>query len=268
MTDEQQQESCLATLYDWAKSVIVIEKLVSSSHRNPPFRSLPGLEHPAIITQAAFEETFRPASPIEVYSDDRPVLVSRSPSEDPLIPIDELLGRYDPQTQIIKIFHKNVASYASGIFDCAPRDLEFIVRLHEYAHALIHLGVFWKDEPALIRDYPDGQQTDWNLFLRRRSEAFGSLPNDVHEFLAQLVSWITVGVVKPLSYRDELQELFIALMGRQPPHYILAADILGKAAYSDPTFLFSWARSVNRDTPPCGKVDGRAAEALLRLTFP
>jgi hypothetical protein len=245
-----------------------MEQLAGSSYRNPPFRSLPGLEHPAIITQAAFEETFRPASPIEVYSDDRPVFVPRSRAEDSWIPIDVMLGCYDHQYRIIKIFHKNVQNFASAKFNCAPLDLEFIVRLHEYAHALIHLGVFWKDEVALIRDYPGRQETDWNPFLRRRSEAFRSLTDDVHEFLAQLVSWITVGMLEPRSYRDQLQELFIALMDRQPSHYVLAADILGKAAYADPTFLFSWARNVDRDTPPCGKADGQAVEALLRVTFP
>jgi hypothetical protein len=268
VTDQQQQESSQAALQEWAQALICMEQLAGSSYRNPPFRSLPGLEHPAIITQAAFEETFRPASPIEVYSDDRPVFVRKSQSEDPWIPIDVLLGCYDPQGRIIKIFHKNVEHFASAKFNCAPRDLEFIVRLHEYAHALIHLGVFWKDELGLIRDYPNGGETDWNTFLSRRSEAFRSLPDEVHEFLAQLVSWITVGMLEPRSYRDQLQELFIALMDRQPPHYVLAAEILGKAAYADPTFLFSWARKVGRDTPPCGKVDGKAAEALLRVTFP
>jgi hypothetical protein len=245
-----------------------MERLAGSAYRNPSFRPLPGLEHPAIITQAAFEETFRPASPIEIYSDDRPVFVPKSQFEDSWIPIDVLLGCYEPQKRMIKIFRKNVEHFASAKFNCSPHDLEFIVRLHEYAHALIHLGVFWKDELALIRDYPAGQETDWKPFLDRRSEAFGSLADDVHEFLAQLVSWITVGVLEPRSYRDQLQELFITLMGSQPPHYVLAADILGKAAYADPTFLFLWAREVGRDAPPCDKLDGKAAEALLRVTFP
>ena len=60
MADEQQQESSPTTLHKWAESVIYMEQLAGGSYRKPPFRSLPGLEHPAIITQAAFEETFRP----------------------------------------------------------------------------------------------------------------------------------------------------------------------------------------------------------------
>jgi len=231
--------------------------------------SLPRVEHPTILMQAALGETFRPTSPMEVYSDDQPTFAPQSPEQEHWVPIDILLGCYSSKSRIITIFHKNIVQFATAKFNCIPADLELIVRLHEYAHALIHLGLFWKDEPSLIRSYPPGKESDWKSFLRTRSVAFRSLPAEVHEFLAQAVCWITIGMLEPLSHRDELQELFITLMERQPPHYVLGADILGKSPYADPTALISWARNPSRSKPPQGKRAYRqAAEELLRATFP
>ena len=109
----------------------------SRNRRDTALGSLPPVEHPAILTQAALEETFRPASPAEIYSDDQPTFVSQSPEQDRWVPIDIVLGCYLSKSRIIKIFHKNIAYFATAKFNCIPTDLELIVRLHEYAHALI-----------------------------------------------------------------------------------------------------------------------------------
>jgi hypothetical protein len=76
---------------------------------------------------------------------------------------------------------------------CDIADLEFIVRTHEYAHALVHLGVLWPEEFDVIRKYLKGQETDWKAFLRDRSKAYRLLDSDAHEFLAQILSWIAIG---------------------------------------------------------------------------
>jgi hypothetical protein len=99
-----------------------------------------------VLSQAAFQETFRPTSPTEVYSEDQPSFIPRSAEEDDWIPIDVLLGCYRPKTRTIIIFQR---AFAKHPLRCNVFDLETIVRLHEYAHALVHLGIFWPDESEM-----------------------------------------------------------------------------------------------------------------------
>ena len=176
-------------LAEWAKAMLVMQ-LLRDNCRHTEFGSLPRVDHPAILMQAAIQETFRPASPTEVYSDARPIFVAPSPEAEGQIPIDILLGCYLSRTRTIKIFCKNIAHFASTEFNCNATDLEVIVRLHEYAHALVHIGLFWKEESGVILGYPTGQETNWGVFLHARSKAIRSLTADTREFLAQVLCWI------------------------------------------------------------------------------
>jgi hypothetical protein len=199
-----------------------------------------------------------------IFSDAQPRLRPRTQEEEKLIPIDELLGKYNYRKRSIEIFTKNILHFAESELKCDVSSLEYLVRIHEYAHALVHLGVSWDDEPSLIRNYTGGQQTDWKPFLRTRSGAFRSLRSDFHEFIAQVVSWMVIGVLEPLSERNQLQELFVRLMERQPAKYVLNDEVLGKALYGDPTLLLVWARDPLRRRPPIGKGMCEAGEALLK----
>ena len=269
MRHPRSQKAVAPNLNEWAKTEICVHLLGGSPNRHDTeLGRLPRIEHPAILTQAALEETFRPASPLEVYSDDQPSFTPQAPEQENWIPIDVLLGIYQFRSRKIKIFHKNIVYFADATFNCKPSDLEFIVRLHEYAHALIHLGLFWKDEPDLIRKHATGHESDWKSYLRTRSAAFRSLPAGVHEFLAQVLCWITIGKLEPLVTRYEFQELFIAIMERQPSDYVLAPEVLGKACYADPTVLLSWARNPQRSRPPHRRAYRQAAESLILATFP
>lgn len=269
MVDKRKGNSNSPTPHEWAIAEHLTQRLSGSpNRRDTVLGSLPGITHPAILVQAALEETFRPASPTEVYSDEQPIFTPQLAEQERCVPIDVLFGCYSWKSRIIKIFHKNIVHFAITKFNCLASDLELIVRLHEYAHALIHLGLFWKDEPSLIRECSAGQESDWNSFLRARSAAFRSLPPEVHEFLAQVVCWITIGKLEPLRHRDQLQELFITVMERQSSHYVLAPEILGKSHYADPTLLISWARKPPRCKPPRRGAWREVAEELLRVTFP
>ncbi len=230
--------------------------------------TIPLVQHPAVLVQAAFQEIFRPTSPTEIYSEDQPTFMPRSAEEEDWIPIDVLLGCYRPQNRTIFIFHRNIEHCATHRLHCDVSDLEIVVRLHEYAHALVHLGVFWPEECDVIRDYLRDQETDWKAFLRNRSKAFRSLQSDAHEFLAQILSWVTIGVFEPISRRNILQELFVTLMRRQPPEYRLSPDMLGKSCYGDPTAMLSWVRETPRYKPTRRHPQRQIAEALLRRTFP
>lgn len=224
--------------------------------------AMPIPEHPAVLIQAALQETFRPRSPIEIYSDDQPSFRPQSPEEEGLVPIDILFGKYDYKTQTITIFHRNIERFASKQFKCPYLDLEILVRLHEYAHALEHLGVFWAEEPQTIKNYVLAGSTDWTPFIKSRSTAFRLLPT-VHEFLAQILCWITIEAMQPSSYRQTLQTLFKALMSRQPPQYQLSSNMLSKASSADPTNLLSWVRQYPLDKQPRYMSHLEFAEALL-----
>lgn len=269
MKHERQLEPTPEPLAEWAKCELAMHLLANEpNRRDAELGSIPPLEHPAILIQAALQEIFRPSSPLEIYSDEQPTFTPPSPQEDPWIPIDILLGCYQPKVRTIRIFHRNVQHFAGTAFRCGVSDLELIVRLHEFAHALIHLGVFSKDDVKVIRDYPPTTETDWGPFLRTRSRAFRSLHGHAHEFLAQVLCWATIGMLQPLSDRHRLQELFVAVMDRQPPEYHLSPDVLSKALYADPTAMLSWARETPRAKPPRRTSDRQVAQALLRATFP
>ena len=181
-----------------AKTYIITQRL---GGRNMRRGIQPGkvlfAEHPAVLVQAAFLETFRPTSPTEVYSDKMPNFIPSSREEEGWIPIDVLLGSYKPKTRTIVIYRKPIARFASHPLKCGVSDLEFIVRLHEYAHALVHVGVLWPEEPDVLRKYLQGQETDWRAFVRDRSKAFRVLDTQTGEFLAQTLCWMAMGVVEP-----------------------------------------------------------------------
>jgi hypothetical protein len=201
---------------------------------------------------------------LESFSDAQPRLKPQTAEEEKLIPIDELLGQYDYKKQSIEIFTKNITHFAKSELNCDVASLEYIVRIHEHAHALLHLGVSWDDEPSLMHNYAEGQQTDWKPFLRLRLRAFKSLLSESHEFIAQLISWMVLGVVEPLSERKQLQELLVSLMGRQPTKYVLSDEVLGKSLYGDPTLLMVWARDPFRRRPPKGRGICDTSEELLK----
>jgi hypothetical protein len=238
----------------------------------PPIRRGPSQGHacadPPLLVQEANLEVFRPSSPAEVYSTDQPAFSPRSPEEENWIPIDVLLGRYEAGRRTIKIFYRNVWKYASSHLRCRPADLEYVVRVHEYCHALVHLGASWLEQAPLLEPPLGAVHTDWKSFLRARAKAFRSLPRDTHELLAQVLCWVAIGTLQPHAWANDLQEVFLALMSRQPPEYRLAPEILSKAPYADPTEMLSWVRETPRQLPPNVPSPNReVTEALLLATF-
>ena len=252
-------------LHDWASSEMAMRRLSGEPiRRDAQCGLLPRVTHPAILLQAALQETFRPNSPVEMYSDAQPRFRPLANEPESLIPIDELLGQYNYRKRSIEIFKRNIA-YFSNSLACDLTNLEYIVRLHEYGHALFHTGLAWSDEASLMGNYPPGQHTDWKPFLQQRSRAFRSLQSELHEFIAQLLTWMALGVVEPLAERKKLQELFVRLMERQPTKYILSDEVLGKSLYGDPTLLFAWAREPTRRKPSIRDALIEAAVELLRV---
>jgi hypothetical protein len=119
--------------------------------------------------------------PFEVFSNQRPTYAN-SKSDD-LAPIDALYGIYEPKDLEITIFVENIKADAHR-FRLRYADFLSVVRLHEYAHAIVHLGI---DCGEIIQN-GIGNRTYWDSFRKMRDEAFAALDRPSHEFLAQAIT--------------------------------------------------------------------------------
>jgi hypothetical protein len=99
-------------------------------------------------------------------SDDDPPLEIGDDAE--TIPIDGYLGFYDPHSRRIVIYTQAITTVARRL-NCNPKHLTQIVLLHEYAHAILHLGF---DDA--------GEQCATGVYT--------SIEEIVHESIAQLLT--------------------------------------------------------------------------------
>ena len=136
------------------------------------------------------------------------------------IAIDGLLGLYNPSTREITIFRKGVGHVAE-ILKVSPEDLTQVVRLHEWAHALLHLGLEKADRMSILRD-----ESQWEERLARLNSWFSALDDNLHESLAQLLTreglrWLRDKATIPDSQAkiDQIQVVFEQLMRRAPSAY-------------------------------------------------
>lgn len=147
----------------------------------------------------AFSEVFKPPSqivektvdcrwtfavnhcPAEVRSDDEPPV--RLGERIDTIPICGVLGLYEPDTQQITIFSKGVAR-AAQVLGCQPDHLRLVVRIHECAHALLHVGLT-KDDRLRVTE----NGSVWRESLKQATNWFKSLDPELHERLAQLLTY-------------------------------------------------------------------------------
>jgi hypothetical protein len=134
--------------------------------------------------------------------------------------IDGTLGLYDPSKKEITVFQKGVKR-AARFLRARPEDLLQIVRLHEWAHALLHLGL----EEA---EYKSVLQNDslWVDQLARLDSWFNGLEPNLHEILAQLLTRESLRLLRDKATTPEaqaslnrIQELFHQLMRYAPIRY-------------------------------------------------
>jgi hypothetical protein len=139
--------------------------------------------------------------------------------------IDELLGQYEAQQREITIFTKGI-EHAAPQLATTPSCLEYIVRIHEWAHANFHLGVTpercveitkadLRNDEDLLRIAGDGLTADYT-----------SVDPYVHEQIAQSVTWLALEDLRAQAKADKtkeacarLCETFTALTQRQPAVY-------------------------------------------------
>lgn len=183
-----------------------------------------GWNCPVEIMQTV-DAVFRPTTPYEVISEYRPVPVAE---DEGLAPFDDVLGRYTAEDRTVTVFRRNVEHYARSAFDCDPEDLENIVRLHEYAHAIIHEGVDRHADRQSFAAHPPRSAEDCVLALATALARYKTIDVETHEFAAQLITWATLtSSSHPDSSR--LRVLFRAAMPKQPKRYRLPDRLLAVA---------------------------------------
>jgi hypothetical protein len=163
--------------------------------------------------------------PKETFSDDEPPKKLREDEE--TIPIDGYLGLYESEKIQITIFKKGIER-AVRILKCKLEHLTYVVRLHEWSHALVHIGVPEGDRSKVFKDL-----SHWEEQLPHMTEIFRSIDYRLHEHLAQLLTYQSLNTLIKEARSDESREVinkilnaFKDLSRRQPPEYQVG-DYLG-----------------------------------------
>ena len=160
--------------------------------KKPPFQVVQGVvDHNWTFAIGHF--------PSEIPSDEEPPVRLDEHAE--VIPIDEFLGRYSPQRQEVKIFRRGIEQAASRL-SLPPQDITFLIRLHEWAHALLHLGL---PEENRLRVTEDDKL--WPETLAKATAAFHALESGLHERLAQLIVHHAVQSLRSEAKHLEAQKL-------------------------------------------------------------
>jgi hypothetical protein len=159
-----------------------------------------------------------PHFPSEIESDEEPPI--RLGDRVDMIPIDRVLGLYTPATQQITIFHKGILRVAD-ILKVREHDLTFVVQLHEWAHALVHVGLTEADRLRVTRD-----DSLWPSCLKEATALFEGLDPYLHERLAQLLTFHGLRSMHTAATAQEakaalerIAETFTKLTQRAPNEY-------------------------------------------------
>lgn len=141
--------------------------------------------------------------------------------------IDGLLGLYSAEKREITIYSKGI-THAATQLGTTPARLEYVVRLHEWGHAVFHLGVDQGKSFELAKASLANDASVERLTAQKLTETYQSVDHHVHEQMAQaltklalqdLVQKATIAEAKAACSR--LSDTFEALMRRQPPAYRL-----------------------------------------------
>lgn len=155
--------------------------------------------------------------PSEDSSDDGPPLQIKDEAE--LLTIDGMLGQYDPDTQKITIFSKGIDCVAK-ILSARPEHLRLVVRLHEWAHALLHIGMEEGDRLSVTKD-----DSLWPEYLKRAANGFRGFDTTLQERIPQLLthhglhSLRDAAQPKARSVLDRIIRTFEKLARRSAPEY-------------------------------------------------
>lgn len=221
----------------WAETAWVMRSTerVFGERPRTDWRFQPGLQ-----VQAMTGASFIAGGPTEHFSKKMPTRQASRPGEGDLLPIDELYGIYCAADRRIEIYVDRIRQDAK-LFGAEPEDLIYLVRLHEYGHAVTHLGISDECADPHLSTFGDTESTDWSTYTVRRDEYFMSLPEGVHELLAQTITYDAIGRL-PADVSARLRSIFAALEEKQPEIYKVPREIKVVAGKIDWPLVLDAAR--------------------------
>ncbi|HRP37473.1 MAG TPA: hypothetical protein PLS50_06730 [Candidatus Dojkabacteria bacterium] len=129
-------------------------------------------------------------------------------------PIDELLGKYIAEENRIIIYSEAIRQI-SNILKVTESQITYIVELHEHAHAAVYQGI----PSELIVDKQ-------NNYLVNQKTLLGTISPEIHERLAQLITWQVLQGEMENETNAEFKEWYVdtlkvfdILESKQPPCY-------------------------------------------------
>lgn len=207
----------------WVQVVRVVDRLRG--------RVATSLDDARVAVERATENVMVGPGPVEVFSRELPVYVS-APGEEELAPIDILYGRYIPGELRIEIFVNRIHQDAPR-FNVDLEDFLRIVRIHEYAHAAVHTGIYLGDVAERLEKLGPIGVTDWDSFRAERDKSFKDLDGESHELLAQAITWASLVPELAGQRSQQLMEAFRRLESRQPKRYQLSPGVREAAPEAD-----------------------------------
>lgn len=220
---------------DWATAIRVSDILLRG-HTHAAAE-----EEPSLLLQRIAGNPVLCGGPVEHFSRVMPVWAPKTLDEERLRPIDVLYGTYDPSTRSIDIFVNRIHQDAKT-FGVDPNQLLEIVRIHEHAHAVIHLGNRSDDVQNQLSAFGGGNRTAWSPFIEKRTSWFSRLSTELGEFLAQALTYAAISGMCSPRRADKCREVFDALEAKQPAHYKLSPSVKQYAARADWPLILEAAR--------------------------
>ena len=115
---------------------------------------------------------------LEINNTDAPVW-KQPHNNEWTINIDDLLGKYEPALRKITLYDNNIKAGAKSL-KCQYKALKYVVKLHEYAHAIVHLG---------ITDKERGKFKFGKLSSKNMDKINASIDKELHEVFAQIITY-------------------------------------------------------------------------------
>ena len=206
----------MANELEWARGVRVRARLTSAE-------GVPLYDEPRTVTQLVTRNVVLCDAPLERFSSRVPLRVPSVRGEEDLRPIDVLYGAYHPETRTIEIFVESIRQDAKMFGEFA--DFLHVVRLHEYAHAVVHLGVRLESTVETLLELGSDRNTNSASFLERRMAVFRGIDEASHEWLAQCITLAAIALVTDHGRARRLLSTFEALEKRQTARYQVQSEI-------------------------------------------
>ena len=141
--------------------------------------------------------------------------------------IEELLGLYDSKEAEITIFSKGI-TYTAEQLQVNPFFVEYVVRIHEWAHAGFHLGVDQGKCAELARAGLNNDESAERVTRDRLIGVYSAVDVHVHEQISQSITWLALEKLRANATSDEAKEACVLLLNtfkaltlRQPERYQL-----------------------------------------------